>query len=138
MNTQEQYTELAYYSLSHPDPAFIHQHLVDAFGAQNAEEGMKPIGLMFALAGLYLTVEKGYTGKQVQDAHIEMAKKRKDWPTFALPVDRGSITAADVLAIAPGPDRDQKILEWCQSVWDAYKNSQQQVRDVVGEIIMLP
>jgi hypothetical protein len=135
MDIQEQYNELAYYTLAHPDPAFIHQHLVDAFGAQNAEEGMKPIGLMFALAGLYLAVEKGYTGKQVQDAHIEMAKKRKDWPAIPLPVFRGDITAADVLAVPPGPDRDRMFLAWCKSVWDAYTDSQQQVRDVVKDIL---
>lgn len=135
MNTQAQYNELAYYTLAHPHPAFIHQHLVDAFGAQNATEEGKPIGLMFALAGLYLAVEKGYTGKEVQNAHIAMAKKRKEWPTFHLPMDRGTVTAADVLAVPPGPDRDQKILEWCRSVWDAYAENQQAVREMLKEVL---
>ncbi len=51
---QEKYYELAYYTLSHPDPAFIHQHAVDAFTAQNANAGSKPISITFALIGLYL------------------------------------------------------------------------------------
>lgn len=31
---QQAYYELSYYTLAHPDPNFIHQHIVDAFGAQ--------------------------------------------------------------------------------------------------------
>jgi hypothetical protein len=63
---QEQYDELAYYTLAHPDPGFIHQNIVDAFAAQTATEADKPIKIAFALVGLYLCTVKGRTGRQAQ------------------------------------------------------------------------
>ncbi len=130
---QEKYNQLAYYTLAHPDPAFIHQHIVDAYAAQTADEHIKPIAITFALVGLHLTVEKHFTGKQVQQAHMQLAKHKKQWPTFSLPQQRGAITVSDVVSAAPGKERDEMIYQWCASVWDAYKNSQQQVRDLVKE-----
>jgi hypothetical protein len=64
------YHELCACTLQHPDPQFfIHQFLVDAYAAQTADEQTKPIELVFALAGLYLHIEKGFTGREVQRAH---------------------------------------------------------------------
>jgi hypothetical protein len=51
---QDAYDELCCYTLSHRDTSFIHQHVVDAFAAQTADERTKLIGLAFALIGLYL------------------------------------------------------------------------------------
>src|SRR5215469_6936305 len=93
-SAQDQYNELACYTLVHTNPTFIHQHIVDAFGAQHADEQDKPIRPAFALLGLYLYIEKGYTGKQVQRAHTLLAEKRKRWPTLDLPVRRGDVTIA--------------------------------------------
>ena len=67
---QEIFYELSCYTQTHPDPSFIHQHVVDAFAAQCAYENTKPITLSFALIGLYLHIEKGYSGKEAQRAHI--------------------------------------------------------------------
>jgi hypothetical protein len=127
---QDQCNELAFYTLAHKDPAFIHQHLVDAFAAQHADVSTKPITLVFALIGLYLHVEKGYTGKQVQLAHMQMAKHRKQWVQPPLIKKRGSITAADVLAATPGPVRDAMIDMWSVSVWDAWKDSRAQIAEL--------
>ena len=55
---QEKFYELSYYTLAHPDPAFIHQHIVDAFIAQTADENSKPIAVAFALIGLHLYLDK--------------------------------------------------------------------------------
>lgn len=46
------YNELSCYTIAHGDAAFIHQHIVDAFIAQTADESTKPISLTFALVGL--------------------------------------------------------------------------------------
>ena len=129
----EKYNELAYYTLNHPDPAFIHQHVVDAFAAQTASKQTKPVRITFALVGLYLAVEKGFTGKQVQLAHMRLGKHRKHWLTFPLPENRGSITVSDVLAIPPGQDRDAMIHRWCACVWDAYQDSQQKIRVLLDD-----
>jgi hypothetical protein len=57
------YDQLSLYTLSHADPSFIHQHVVDAFAAQHADDRTKPITLTFALVGLYLHAERGFSGK---------------------------------------------------------------------------
>ena len=125
------YHELAYYTLAHPDPAFIHQYIVDAFAAQDAAVETKPIKLTFALVGLFLHIERGYTGRQVQRAHMKLARNKRHWPTFPLPPDRGAITAADVLRTPPGAERDRAIEDWMRSVWDAYRNCHDQVAELV-------
>ena len=84
-SSQDAYNELCGYTLTHFGPAFIHQHVVDAFAAQNADERTKPITLTFALVGLYLHVEKNYSGKQVQKVHMQLAKRKREWPPVALP-----------------------------------------------------
>jgi hypothetical protein len=124
---QELQHELSYYTLAHGDPAFIHQHIVDAFAAQNATPERKPIYVVFALIGLYLHLERGFTGRQVQLAHMRLGTPRRNWIMPQLPELRGSIRVGHVLAAPPGQHRDHMIEEWCASVWEAY-------RDVHGEI----
>jgi hypothetical protein len=133
LSDRDLYHKLSYYTLTHPDPAFIHQFIVDAFGAQQANARTKPIRLAFALLGLYLHIEKGYTGRQVQQAHTRLARTKRDWPTFKLPKDRGEVTVADVLAAPAGSDRDAAIERWCRSVWAAYRENHQQVARLFEE-----
>jgi hypothetical protein len=64
--------ELQGYTLMLRDEAFIHQNVVDAWMAQHANETTKPIGLTFALIGLYLHIERGFSGRQVQRAHMTL------------------------------------------------------------------
>jgi hypothetical protein len=135
---QARFYELTYYTLAHPDPAFIHQHIVDAFIAQTADKDSKPTGVAFALIGLCLYLEKNYTGKQVQLAHMALARRKRDWPKFDLPESRGEITVADVLTEPAGPGRDAKIREWCDSVWQAYAESHHKVLDLVSSYLHDP
>ncbi|OGD25910.1 MAG: hypothetical protein A2Y56_11785 [Candidatus Aminicenantes bacterium RBG_13_63_10] len=132
---QDLFHELSYYTLSHPDPSFIHQHIVDAFAAQRADGKTKRIALTFALVGLYLHLEKGYTGRRVQLAHMEMARKKRDWPAIELPDERGDVTVSDVLAAPPGAERDSMIDTWCASVWGAYKQSHAQIARLARDML---
>jgi len=128
---QEAYYELSCYTQTLSDPEFIHQYAVDAFAAQYADENTKPITLAFALIGLYLHIEKGFSGREAQIAHVKLAKHRKQWPKFDLPEYRGHITVYDVLDTPEGPERDETIHRWCVSVWDAYSDSHKKVADLV-------
>lgn len=128
--------ELTYYTLAHGDPAFIHQHLVDAYGAQHVRRQSKStIGAAFALAGLYLAVERGFSGRQVQKMHMQMASKSKQWPRFEPPSAAGPLTVADVLELEPGPGRDQALMRWCASVWAAWSPEQSRVREMVDRFL---
>lgn len=125
------YEELCCYTLTLGDAAFIHQHVVDAFAAQAADEHTKPVTLTFALVGLYLHLEKQFSGKQVQRAHMKLARRSRAWPTFPLPANRGAMTAADVIALPEGTLRDQAIDLWCRSVWDAYRGTREAIADLL-------
>ena len=115
------YNELLLYTLAHPDPRFIHQHAVDAWAAQHASESSKPISIIFSLLGLYLFVEKGISGKHVQRFHMQLAKRKRDWPHIPQPLDRGTVTVTHVVSAPPGPERDQAIRDWCASIWTCWK-----------------
>lgn len=127
---QDLFNELSYYTLTQDRSYFIHQHAVDAFAAQTADEKTKPIKITFALIGLYLFLERGFTGKQVQQVHVKMSQNKKLWPLLALPIQRGEITVEDVLNASPGEPRDRLTREWCESVWKEYR----QWHKVVSEL----
>ena len=117
---QDAYHELCAYTLTHGDASFIHQHVVDAWAAQSAHSGSKPISVAFSLAGLYLHLERGFTGREVQVAHMRLGRRKSVWPRFDLPANRGTVTVVDVMGEPGGGQRDQAIERWCASVWDAY------------------
>ncbi len=113
------FNELLFYTLSHPDKQyFIHQLVVDAYTAQTATKNTKKISLVFSLVGLYLLIEKKYTGRKIQEAHLLLSKYKEQLPDIALPSKRGDITIITVLATTN--NRDAIIKEWCLSVWQAY------------------
>ena len=128
---EELHQELSAYTLTRQDPAFIHQYVVDAWAAQHADSNTKPITLTFALVGLYLCVAKNTSGKNVQRVHMLLARRRKQWPTFHQPENRGAVTVRDVMAAPPGHQRDAMIRTWCESVWQAYAASHAGVRDLL-------
>ena len=123
--------ELSLYTLSHGDPFFIHQVAVDAYAAQHAGPLSKPITIAFALVGLCLLLERGYTGKAVQRAHMRFANQSKRWPSFDPPAHRGSITVADVLRAVPGTERDTAIMQWATSVWMAWERAHPALRTLI-------
>jgi hypothetical protein len=127
---QEIYDELSFYTLGLRDDAFLHQNIVDAYAAQHVDEHTKPIRTIFALIGLYLTLEKGFTGRQVQQMHMRLARQRKQWPLLTPPEMTAKITVADVLSAAPGERRDKAIRDWCAAVWAIW----QPQRDTIVEL----
>ena len=128
---REAYDEVYAYSMGRR--GFILQHVVDAWAAQNADEKTKPIGIVFALAGLYLRVEKQLSGTDVQRVHMRMGRDKRPWPAIPLPPARGEMTPADVLKAPAGPDRDRAIDAWCESVWAAFRDSRRTIVDLLRE-----
>jgi len=133
LSEQQAYEELQCYTLGHGGPEFIHQHVVDAWAAQHADEQTKPIGLTFALVGLYLRVERMLSGRQVQRVHMQLGRNKRTWPSFPLPRDRGSVTAVNVMAAVAGPERDRAIDSWCASVWGAFSDSHLAVAELLEQ-----
>ncbi len=130
---QEAYDELRCYTLGLRDPAFVHQHVVDAFTAQHADAHTKPIALTFALVGLCLLVERQFSGRQVQRVHTELARNKQSWPVFPLPVKRGVITVVDVVKAPPGLERGAAIHAWCVCVWQAFHAGHQAIAQLLRQ-----
>ena len=133
MRPDPKYHELCAYTLALRDPEFIHQHVVDTYALQHADASTKPIGVTFSLAGLYLHNERQFTGRQVQLAHMAMARAKRAWPAFVLPTDRGSMTVADVIAAPAGPERKRAIHAWCASVWNAFRENENAIASLLRE-----
>ncbi|MTK13864.1 MAG: hypothetical protein F8N39_17915 [Clostridiaceae bacterium] len=129
----EMFHELSCYSSSHSDPKFIHQHVVDAFALETADEETKNIKVVFALIGLFLHVEKNFTGKEVQNAHIQLGKRNKNWPKLVLPINRGDISIKNVMECPEGLKRDMAIEKLCISIWDSYSHCHEYVEKLVQE-----
>ncbi len=136
---QELFHELSFYTLAHPKPSFfIHQYAVDAYAAQHAGPKTKPITVAFALTGLHLFITYGYSGREVQKAHMYMAKQRKEWPTFAIPKTKGALTVRDVIQAPAGPERDKAIKNWARSVWAVWSGEHKAVADLLVSLNLPP
>lgn len=114
-------------------PGFILQHVVDAFAVQTARADSKPIAVVFGLVGLYLHIEKQFSGRQVQEAHMKLGRNTRKWPSIHFPENRGSMTAADVQAASAGPERDMAIDNWCRSVWTSFGNNRETIIALLRE-----
>jgi hypothetical protein len=130
------YDELSAYTLTLHDQDFTHQLVVDAYRAQHAGGGAKPIGVVFALAGLCLVNEHDYSGKDVQRAHMRMARARRPWPEFALPTEEASMTVLDVLQTGVDARRDA-IKKWSAAVWEVWNSEHERVRTLIREHLSL-
>lgn len=125
------YDEVYVYTMGRP--RFILQHVVDAFTVQTATSDSTPIAMVFGLVGLFLYLERNFSGREVQKAHMVLGRRRRKWPPVSLPEDRGSMTVSDVLAAAPGADRDQAIEDWCRSVWIACASNRETIAALLRE-----
>ena len=130
---QNDYHELYAYTMGRPRPPFVLQHVVDAQAAQAATSGENSIGLVFGLVGLYLHLEKGFDGMQVQRAHQKLGKQKRAWPNVTLPASRGTVTPQKVMRVAAGQARDAAIDEWCASVWAEYHDSRDTIIALLAE-----
>ncbi|MGB7789141.1 DUF5946 family protein [Methanoregula sp.] len=129
------FSDLFCYTVAKGDAAFIHQHAVDAYEAQHAGGNSRPITAVFGLIGLYLALEKGYSGREVQRAHMRIAKLRRDWPRLEPPVRPAALTVMDVLNVSTGPERDAMILQWVAAVWESWADRQAWVREITGGLV---
>ena len=124
------FSDLSTYTVAKQDPGFLHQHAVDAYESQHAGGRARNITVVFGLIGLYLALERGFTGRQVQLAHMQIAKARKTWPRMDPPARPAPVTVRDVLNAPEGPQRDVILRRWMISVSESWADQQQWVRKV--------
>jgi hypothetical protein len=127
--------ELSAYHLTVLDTTFIHQLVTDVYGAQHSGGITRNITTAFSLIGLYLTLEKGYSGWQVQQAHLELAARQKEWPRLEPPCQTGRLTVLDVLLEDEGRDREERLWEWAGEVWHSWQHSHEWVKTTVRQLL---
>ena len=130
------YSDLMCYTVAKQDPEFIHQYVVDTYAAQHAGGPTRNIPVAFGLIGLYLAVEKGYTGKQVQLAHMRIAKARKVWPRLEPPRQPAALTVMDVLQAGTDREKDAVIRKWMASVWESWSDRHTWIRITTDELLV--
>lgn len=118
----QMYHELSAYLMMNPDVTFSTQHAVDAYGAQHSGDKVKNIRTAFSLIGLYLALEHGFSGRQVQQAHMELAKRNIEWSSFELPNKSYTLSVLDVLAIEESENRKEMLLKWARDVWNNWEH----------------
>jgi hypothetical protein len=109
--------------------------VVDTYEAQHAGGETRPITVVFGLIGLYLALEKGYTGRQVQVAHMKIGKRRRDWPPLEPPEHPASLTVMDVLREDTDRGRDEMIMRWAAAVWQSWEYQHQWVRKTTERLL---
>jgi hypothetical protein len=130
------YSDLSCYTVAKQDAAFIHQYSVDAYAAQHAGGETRDITVASGLIGLYLAREKGFTGRQVQLAHMKIAKIRKDWPRLGLPARPAAVTVQDVLLAETDAEKDAMIRQWMAAVWESWADRQEWIRKTAHELLL--
>ena len=128
----ELFNELSGYTLSNNDERFVHQLVVDAYGAQHAGSPTKNITVIFALIGLCLVVEHGYTGHQVQLLHMRIPKQ--EWPKLK-PPHKKVMTIKDVLSVSDYHQMEILIYSWVKSVWALWEAQHNYIRQLVNNYI---
>ncbi|HEX8509367.1 MAG TPA: DUF5946 family protein [Propionibacteriaceae bacterium] len=96
---------------------------VDTYAAQYPGPPAKRVTLWFALAGLHLALEEGWTGRQVQVAHQRLSRLDKVGPGLGHLVVQSGMTVGDVMAACPGDERDTALTSWARAVWHAWSPS---------------
>jgi hypothetical protein len=129
------YSDLMCYTVAKQDPEFIHQHAVDTYAAQHAGGTARNITVAFGLIGLYLALEKGYTGRQVQLAHMSIAKTKKSWPRLEPPRQPAVVTVMDVLQAGTDAEKDAMIRKWMRAVWESWGDRHAWVRETTDELL---
>lgn len=133
------YHQLCAYTLSRRDPGFVHQFVVDCWALQHSTPETRPIGMVFPLVSLYLHLEHGYTGRQAQLAHMRLGNNRRTWPRMTPPAQPVHFSVNEILDLNSDAARDHAIDRWCELTWDAWKDSQGQIRELVqGELNLAP
>jgi hypothetical protein len=130
------FSDLSCSTVTMGDAAFIHQHAVDAYAAQHAGGITRNITVAYGLIGLYLALEKGYSGRQVQQAHMQIARVRKDWPQFDPPGQPAARTVMDVLLARSDAERDAMIVKWMAAVWESWEDRQAWVRETTDDLLL--
>ena len=133
--------EVAGFQADHPVMLRFHQLSADAYAAQHAGEGTPLIRVGYALAGLWLSIEHGFSGEDVRAVHRRMGRPTADWPAFGSPPapPRRWMTVVDVADVGVRARSEaghaRAVALWSESVWQAWCEETPGTDDAVEEML---
>jgi hypothetical protein len=124
------------HELSHiPQLGGLHQLTEDAYAAQHAGPRVPPIAMAFALIGLHLALDEGWSGTGVRSAHQYLAAHHKDWPHFAPPREPAALTIADIAGSHTPEEHASRVRAWATSVWESWSTEHLAVREWADQVL---
>jgi len=124
------------HELSHiPKLGGLHQLTEDAYAAQHAGLRVPAIGMAFALIGLHLALDEGWTGTAIRAAHQYLAAHYKDWPQFAAPAEPAALTVAHVAGSPTPEEHASRVGAWAASVWESWSAEHRAVREWANQTL---
>jgi hypothetical protein len=128
------YGEVIGYELAHvAELGLFHQLMVDTYAAQHAGGRASALNVAFAVIGLYLALEMGWSGDRVRDAHRFLANRFRTWPSLEPPPDGAGLTVIDVAMAGSAQEHGERIEAWALSVWRRWQPLHGAVAELISE-----
>jgi len=129
----EMFMKLSGYIAQGYDEEFIQQMSIDTYEAQHAGGTTKNIAGAFGLIGLYLSLEKGFSGKEVQRAHMDLANRSKEWPRFGPSPSKWKMTVKNV--VDAGPKKSKKMIHlWAKATWKEWEFEKERIIGLMNKV----
>ena len=110
-----------------------HQLTVDTYAVQHAGGTHPDKSMAIHLCGLYLALDRGVALTSIPPIFQQIAAETTQWPHFAPPAARWSLTVLDVALAASPEEHVQKVRAWAAEVWAAWVEWRGGVAGLVGE-----
>lgn len=132
--------EVVGFELAHAELARrFHQLTVDAYGAQHSGGDGRGIRIAYSLVGLYLALDRGWTGEAVRGAHQRMGRPQPHWPAFTRPAQVGLLTVLDVAEAGVWAGsvsgHSAAVQRWAAAVWAAWASRQLEVAELSARVV---
>ena len=130
-------------AMHYSDPRYreVHRIAVDAYAAQHpgsaqSRQAIQSVGVH--LVRLYLFLEHGLGEEKANDAICLAAKSKNQFFALKPPSSFGLITVADILKESELDDHKQAVRQWASSVWKAWANHHDTIRDWADNCLKRP
>jgi hypothetical protein len=124
----------------HPVMRRYHQLTVDAYGAQHTGGSTPRIRVVYALTGLWLALEHGFSGEDVRAVQRRIGEPAAGWPTFAPPpAGQSWTTVVDVaqagVRIGSNAGHAHAVQRWAEDVWGVWLEHAPGTDDAVEDLL---
>ena len=98
----------------------VHQFTVDSYAVQHAGGIHPDKSVAVHLSGLYLSMVREVRPTDIAPILQKLATHTSEWPHFAPPSQKSSLTIFDVAMAGSTEDHIRIVREWARSVWDLW------------------